>query len=282
MSQFHIRNSLHSLYSDTKNYLLLSKDIENILFKTLSKNMNINLITTVPVAENNKDIIFTSDHYLFPFAGIISDRVDNDLVKISKMFNLPIYGIVSNIITEEHISILDKIDLLYFITDKKTELKHNKLKVVNRFCPLNRSAKKPSKNIVVLGYSTHVKQNESYKAVLETLDEHKIVYDIIEESPLSLQYLYLLLENYKICIDVSEHSILEPIVSTKTNTTYIHSNENLKEHIFVDNTKDLLSKLATPWDMENFNDLNANIDTELSSEYFNQIDRIITGKEVYV
>ena len=31
--------------------------------------------------------------------------------------------------------------------------------------------------------------------------------------------------------------------------------------------------------MENFNDLNANIDTELSSEYFNQIDRIITGRK---
>jgi len=279
MSQFHIRNALHRLYSNNQNYLLLSDNIENILFQTLSTNMDVNFITTVPVNTNNKNIIFTSDHYLFPYAGIISDKINSNLMRISQTYNLPVYGIVSNKIVKEHINILNNFHKLHLITSLETEFEHPRIRKTNKFCTLNRSNKKPSKNIVVLSYAAQ--NTESLTAVIEALDKNKIPYDEIKENPLSLEYLYLTLENYKICVDVSEHSILEPILSTKTNTLYIHSNENLKEHIFVDNTSDLLKSLEIEWNMTNFDQLNSNIDKQLSSEYFNEIKTIITGRKIH-
>lgn len=282
MSKTTIRNILHKYLSTTKNYLVISPSVNNLLFNSLSTYIEARFFTTITESVN-KNIHQLSDSSLYAYKGILTDTINKQIIEYANYSLLPIFLIIYEQITEKHIEWLNLNNNIWIIANpllNSTKFEHERLVSIPIFQDMNRlETQNKTKNVIILSYNMSEEITNSIKS---NLKQSFINCDCMDEQPLSLEFLYKTLSQYKFCIDISSKSIVEPIVAFKTNTYYIHSNVGMDfgqdvAHSTIQSSQDAVKFVNNNfWKYRDFDKINEKINRYISANYFTEFKKALS------
>lgn len=281
MSKTAIKNIIHRYCNKKPSYLIISPSINNLFFLSFAKYSDALCFTT---QEAKTDTIYNiKDLNDFSYSAIITDVLNDNIIKYAISSSLSIYLLCHTTIEQKHLEIISKynaVKLLVNPLSNPQQIKHEQIISLPLFQSINRSDKKSKKNkIALLSYNMSTEVDSQVKALLEA---NAIEYRSIEEQPLSIEFLFKILLDYEICIDISEKSIIEPLIAIKTNTYYVHSNFSLdfgknKFHIGVSESYEVLDYIKKSiWSYNSFDEANRMIDNHLSDQYFTKLQKYLS------
>ena len=282
MSKTTIRNILHRYLSKPENYLVVSPSVNNLLFNGISTYMEARFFTTIADSVN-KNIHKLSDSNLYPYRGIIADTINNQIMEYANHASLPIWLIAYEQITEKHIEFLNLNSNIRIIANEllnSKKFQHERLISIPIFQDMNRiETQSKTKNVIILSYNMSEEITNSIKS---SLKQSFISCDCMSEQPLSLEFLYKTLSQYKFCIDISSKSIIEPLVAFKTNTYYMHSSVGMDfgqdlSHSTVQSSQDAVKYINNNfWKYRDFDKINEKINRYISANYFTEFKKALS------
>lgn len=282
MSKTTIRNILHRYLSKPENYLVVSPSVNNLLFNSMSTYIEARFFTTITDVVN-KNIYKLSDLNLYSYKGIITDTINNQIIEYANATSLPIFLIMYEQITEKHIKWLNLHSNVRMIANPLVNCKkfeHPRLISLPIFQDINRLGDQTkTKNVILLSYNMSQEITDSIKS---NLKQSFINFDLMNEQPLSLEFLYKTLSQYKFCIDISSKSIIEPLVAFKTNTYYVHSNVGMEfgqdfSHSTIQSSQDAVKFINNNfWKYKDFDKINQKIDSYTNKNYFTEFKKALS------
>ena len=257
MSAIAIKNIIHRNISKQCNFLVYTLNNKCNLSLYYFNNLATNISLFSDRIKDNRLINFCQLFYLFSYNGIITDHIDKNMIDFATINSMPIYCFCQYPITHEHISILEQYDNLFLITYRYfyTGDKHPQIFIVPWYDDSFESEnnKEVSSNkVFILGYNLSY---EILQQISSALTKYNIVYDIQKEIPLSSSFLYKKIQMYKYCIDFSNLSLMEYIISNAAGTVYIHNNRYIDNTggVFIDTSNTTyIDKLINALQTENF------------------------------
>jgi hypothetical protein len=281
MSKIAIKNIIHRNCNKKPNYLIVSPSINNLFFLSFAKYSDAMCFTK---QETNIDSIYSIKNLNdFSYNGIITDVLNDNIIKHAISGSLPIYFLVHTTIEQKHLDVISKYNIVKLLVNPLSnpqKIQHPQIISVPVFQSMNRADNKSKKNkIALLSYNMAKDVDSQVKSLL---DANAIQYRAIEDQPLSIEFLFKTLLDYEICIDISEKSIVESLVAIKTNTYYVHSNfcldfGNNKFHMGVSESHEVLDYIKKSiWSYNSFDEANRMIDAYLSDQYFTELQKYLS------